>query len=161
IPAVFVVEGALICYMAEWFGQTRREYQRVGEEFRLLLDGTVNHALILLDPVGGVRSWNRGAERVTGFATPEAVGRHYSLFRYAKKDGGDEAEVVLGRAAVVGRAEAEEWWARKDGTRFWAAVAVTALRDARGSVSGYVLAVSDVTDRRAVEAALRESELRL
>ncbi|MEV4474079.1 PAS domain S-box protein [Nonomuraea sp. NPDC049504] len=102
-------------------------------------------AILMLDPHGVVLSWNAGAERITGYTAGEAVGAHFSLsYPPAGIAAGDPAR-ALAAAASGGRWEEECWRVRKDGTRFWAGVAITALRDAAGALRGFGEVTHDLT----------------
>jgi PAS domain S-box-containing protein len=129
---------------------TRAEQQlRESEErFRLLVDGVADYAIFMLDVGGHVVSWNSGAERIKGYRPDEICGRHFSVF-YAPEDASAGVpEKVLREAATTGRAEAEGWRIRKDGSRFWASVTVSALRDAAGRLRGFAKVTRDVTERK-------------
>jgi PAS domain S-box-containing protein len=128
------------------------------ERFRLLTEGVRDYAIIMLDPAGHIVSWNSGAERLTGFRADEATRVHYSML-FAEEDVGDGGRsAILQHAAADGRHEEEGWRLRKDGSRFWASVAVTALYDPDRNVVGFAKIVRDLTERREAEAALRKSE---
>jgi PAS domain S-box-containing protein len=126
--------------------------------FRVLVEGVVDYALYMLDPSGIVINWNTGAERLKGYAAEEIVGHHFSKF-YMKEDRAKGVPVrVLETAAREGRYEGEGWRVRKDGSRFWASVVVDAIRNEGGELEGFAKITRDITERRAAQEALRESE---
>jgi PAS domain S-box-containing protein len=118
------------------------------ERFRLLVEGTKDHAIYMLDPAGRVASWNPGAERIKGYRADEIVGQHFSGFYPpdAIQEGKPQRELLM--AAAQGRYEEEGWRLRKDGSRFWANVVITALRDEAGNLRGYSKITRDMTERR-------------
>ena len=131
-----------------------REFHASAERFRLLVDSVQDYAIFLLDTDGHVASWNTGAERIKGYAASEIIGQHFSVF-FTPEDralGRPDAELQL--AASAGRSELESWRVRKDGSRFWANVVVTALRDEQG-LQGFAKVTRDLTERRRKEAAER------
>lgn len=130
------------------------------ESFRLLVASTTDYAIFLLDASGRVRTWNPGAERIKGWRREEIVGRHFSAFypRDAVEAGWPETELRL--AEERGRFEDEGWRVRKDGSRFWANVVITALRDDAGRLRGFSKITRDLTERRASEEAIRAREER-
>ena len=131
-----------------------REFHASAERFRLLVESVQDYAIFLLDADGHVVSWNLGAQRIKGYDASEIIGQHFSVF-FTPEDralGRPEAELEL--AASVGRSELESWRVRKDGTRFWANVVVTALRDEHG-LQGFAKVTRDLTERRRKEAAER------
>jgi len=125
---------------------------RTSEElFRLLVSGTLDYAIFMLDPDGRVASWNEGAQRIKGYRESEIVGRHFSVF-YPPEDvrsGKPSWELLI--AEREGRFEDEGWRLRKDGSRFWANVVITALRDQGGNLRGFGKVTRDVTDRKRAE----------
>jgi PAS domain S-box-containing protein len=123
--------------------------------FRLLVDAVADYAIFLLDPDGNVLSWNRGAERIKGYRSVEIVGQHFSRFYTPEDRADDRPSRLLGLAALHGRVEDEGWRVRKDGTRFWANVILTALRDESGEPYAFAKITRDLTERRAAEDALR------
>jgi PAS domain S-box-containing protein len=130
------------------------------EQLRLLLDSVKDYAIFMLDPSGQVTSWNQGAERIKGYKPDEIIGRHFSCF-YPSEDvlsGKPERELQI--TAAEGRHEEEGWRMRKDGSRFWADVIITALSDGAGKLRGFSKISRDITERRRTEALLRESEER-
>jgi PAS domain S-box-containing protein len=127
--------------------------------YQAMIEQMRDYALFLLDPNGRVMTWNQGAQRLKGYAPEEIIGRHFSVFytREAIESGWPEHELKV--ATIEGRFEDEGWRLRKDGSRFWANVVITALRD-DGKLLGFVKITRDLTDRQLHEQALRQSEER-
>ena len=125
--------------------------------YRLLIESITDYAIYMLDSAGHVTSWNPGAERFKGYNAEEILGAHFSQF-YTPEDREDGLpEHALAAAAEAGRFEAEGWRVRKDGTRFWAHVVIDPIR--RGAeLIGFAKITRDLTERRAAERALRQSE---
>jgi PAS domain S-box-containing protein len=123
---------------------------------RLLVDSVRDYAIIFLDPSGTVISWSPAAEQIKGWKVSEILGQHFSRF-YPPEDiaqGKTERELKL--AAETGRFEDEGWRVRKDGSRFWANVVITALRDPSGKLRGFGKVTRDLTERRAAEEKIRK-----
>jgi PAS domain S-box-containing protein len=118
------------------------------ELFRLLVTSVTDYAIFLLDPVGHVVSWNAGARRIKGYAAAEILGRHFSLLYPAAERAAGEPAAVLARAEREGRYQGEGWRVRKDGTRFWAEVVITALRSDSGELRGFAKVTRDMTARQ-------------
>jgi len=135
--------------------RAREQALREGEErFRLVVEGVRDYGIFALSPEGNVASWNTGAERIKGWRAEEILGRHFSAF-YPDETRDERPAAVLERARRDGRAEDEGWRVRKDGTRFWANVVVTALRDEAGRLRGFAKVTRDITERKRTEEALR------
>jgi PAS domain S-box-containing protein len=130
------------------------------ELHRLLIESVQDYAIFALDPDGFILSWNAGAERFKGYKAAEVVGRHFSIFYPQERIDEGFPDYELREAARTGRFEDEGWRLRKDGSRFWANVVITALRDQSGTLVGYAKVTRDLSDRRAAEEALRLSEER-
>jgi PAS domain S-box-containing protein len=128
--------------------------------FRLLVEGVTDYAIFMLDPTGRITTWNAGAERLKGYRPDEIIGRHFSIFYPPDAIARRWPEYELEVAARDGRFEDEGWRIRKDGTRFWANVVITALRDTDGTFLGYSKITRDLSQRRLHEEALRQSEER-
>ena len=126
------------------------------EAFRLLVEAVQDYAIFLLGPDGQVRTWNPGAQRAKGYAASEIIGQHFSVFYTPEEREAGRPQVLLGRAAAEGRVEDEGWRVRKDGTRFWADVILTALRDANGDLYGFAKITRDLTERRRAEEQRRD-----
>ncbi|MCG5075387.1 PAS domain S-box protein [Paraburkholderia tagetis] len=125
---------------------------------RALVASVSEYAIFRLTKTGEVASWNAGAERIKGYDAADIIGQHFSVF-YPRED--REAGVpaaALRKARETGQFEAEAWRLRKDGTRFWASILITPLRDPDGTLTGYAKIVRDVTDKRLAYDALKESE---
>ena len=121
------------------------------EDYRLLVESIVDYGVFLLDPAGHIPSWNRGAERIKGYAAHEIVGEHFSTFYPAEDVEAGKPAWELEVATAQGRLEDEGWRVRKDGSRFWANAVITALRDASGELRGFAKVTRDLSQRRAAE----------
>jgi PAS domain S-box-containing protein len=130
-------------------------------QFRLLVETVSDYAIYLLDTAGHVMSWNAGAERIKGYAARDIMGRAFSVFYPPEDRAAGLPERNLAQAAREGRLNASGWRVRKDGTRFWADVVITALRDRAGELTGFAKLTRDLTSSRNANERLRESEERL
>src|SRR5262245_15298415 len=126
------------------------------ERFRLLVAVVKDYAIFLLDPSGRVASWNQGAERIKGYHAAEILGQHFSCFYPPEDQLQGKPAKLLQIAISEGRVEDEGWRVRKDGTRFWADVVITALWDETGSLRGFTKVTRDVTSRRQAEEEIRQ-----
>jgi PAS domain S-box-containing protein len=124
---------------------------REAEGFQLLVESVKDYAIYMLDPHGVVATWNAGAERIKGYTAKEIVGSHFSRFYPDSEVQSGKCELELEVAARDGRFEDEGYRLRKDGTRFWANVVITALRDRQGALVGYAKVTRDLTERRKAE----------
>jgi PAS domain S-box-containing protein len=154
-PLVPVVLRAKVAGFVELF-EEKEEARRQADQLRLLVQGTADYAIFMLDPEGRVATWNAGAERIKGYRAEEIIGQHFARF-YPQEpiDRGWPAE-ELRRAVAEGRFEDEGWRVRKDGTRFWANVILTALRDPAGRLRGFSKVTRDHNERRQREEELRQ-----
>ena len=128
--------------------------------YEYIVDQTKDYAVFFLDPEGRVMSWNQGAQRIKGYAAEEIIGRHFSTFYTRESIDSAWPQHELKVATAEGRFEDEGWRVRKDGSRFWASVAITALRDEAGKLLGFSKITRDLSERRLHEEALRQSEER-
>ncbi len=131
------------------------------ERFRLLVQGVKDYAIFGLDTQGRVISWNSGAQAIMGYQHDEVIGRDYSMFYPAEDRARGLTAYQLKAAAEQGQLKHESYHVRKDGSRFWANVLITALRDEAGNLCGYSKVTRDVTERKIAEETLRASEVRL
>jgi PAS domain S-box-containing protein len=132
----------------------------IEDPFRQLVESTRDYAIFLLDQRGHILTWNAGAERIKGYTAPEILGHHFSRFYTEDAVARRWPEHELAVAATQGRFEDEGWRVRKDGSRFWANVVITALRDPGGEVRGFSKIARDLSERRRAEESLRHSEER-
>ena len=131
------------------------------ETFRFFVEGVNDYAIFMLDPEGIVRTWNAGAQRIKQYTAQEIIGQHFSIFDPDADRQSRRPDRELEVAARDGRCEEEAWRIRKDGTRFWANVVITALRDEAGVLRGFAKITRDLSHRRNAEQELQESEQRL
>ena len=122
------------------------------ERFRLMLEKTQDYAIFMLDPAGRVTTWNTGAQRLKGYSAEEIIGKHFACF-YPQEDP-DRPNRELAIAAKAGHFDEEGWRLRKDGSRFWATVTITALRDEGGALRGFAKITRDITERKRAEERL-------
>jgi PAS domain S-box-containing protein len=128
------------------------------DTFDLLVNSIEDYAIFMVDVHGCVTTWNPGAERIKGYTAPEILGQSIELF-YSGEERSSKPKMLLQKAAHFGSAEDEGWRLRKDGSRFWAHVSITALHD-DGKLVGFAKITADQTHRRAVQEQLRLSEER-
>jgi len=136
--------------------ESKLTLQESEDRFRLLIEAVQDYAIFMLDPDGRVRNWNNGAKRIKGYDSTEIIGKHFSCF-YPEEDlrnGKPAWELEV--AAREGRFEDEGWRVRKDGSRFWANVIITAIRDDNGKLIGFGKVTRDVTERMQIERTLHE-----
>ena len=135
--------------------------QESEERFRMLVEGAKDYALFMLSPEGRVASWNSGAQHLKGYTAEQIVGQSFEHFYCAADIAQGVPARLLATARAHGAAENEGWRVRSDGTEFWANVLITALYGPDGKLRGFSKLTRDVSERRASQLALRESEERL
>ncbi|HEY4015832.1 MAG TPA: PAS domain S-box protein [Polyangiaceae bacterium] len=160
--------------IVRWFGTNvdidvaKRSAERVSQEaqaqlrwseakFHQLVDAISDYAIFMLDSTGRVASWNPGVEKIKGYTEEEILGQHLSIFYTPEDRAAGKPDKILETVRREGRFEDESWRVRKDGSRFWANVVITALRDEKGELTGFAKVTRDLTARRAAE----ENERRL
>jgi PAS domain S-box-containing protein len=149
--------GALLGYAKVTRDLTqRREHEEAlrhsEERFRLLVDGVSDYAIFMLDANGHVATWNSGAERINGYTAADMIGQHFARFYPADAQESGWPEHELQVATATGRYEEEGWRIRKDGSRFWANVVITALRDDNGRLRGFANLTRDLSERKRAES---------
>src|SRR5215210_5796591 len=167
--AVFMLEGVLVSVLTSSLRSARdrarrstlearshEESLRESEErFRLMVEGVKDYAIFMLDPGGCVTTWNDGAERIAGYGEEEILGRHFSSFYTDEQVASGRPEAVLRAALTEGRYIEEGPRVRKDGSRFWASVLITTLKDKDGNLRGFSKVVQDITERKHTDDVLR------
>jgi PAS domain S-box-containing protein len=128
------------------------------ERFRLLVESVEDYAIFMLDLDGRVASWNPGARRIKGYWADEIVGQHFSRFYTKEEQRAKKPERELEQALEKGRIADEGWRVRKDGSRFWASVVITTMRDQQGKPVGFAKVTRDMTERKEAEEKLRSDE---
>jgi PAS domain S-box-containing protein len=126
--------------------------------YRLLIEAVIDYAIYMLDPTGIVTSWNPGAQRFKGYAPSEIIGQHFSRFYTEEDQKRGIPALALQTALREGKFENEGWRVRKDGSRFWAYVVIDPIRTAAGDLVGFAKITRDLTERRAAEEALKQSQ---
>jgi len=134
------------------------ELKKSEENFRLLVEGVKEYAILMLDPEGHIISWNSGVELMKGYKAEEIIGKHFSCF-YTKEDiKAGKPEHELKNALKDGFFKGEGWRVRKDGSKFWANVIITAMRDRNGNLHGFSKITRDMTEQKQAWEKLRKSE---
>jgi PAS domain S-box-containing protein len=141
-------------------GRMNEELHASEERFHQLIDAITDYAIFMLDATGRITTWNAGAERNKGYAADEIIGKHFSVFYTAEDRENGKPEKVLEAVRRDGRFEDEGWRVRKDGSRFWANVVITVLRDWNREVIGFAKVTRDLTGKRAADEELHASEER-
>ena len=131
--------------------QTERALRASEERFRMIVDSVQDYAILMLDAKGRVASWNRGAENLKGYKAEEIIGRHFSRFYPPEDIASGNPESQLAEARDQGRVEDEGWRVRKDGTRFFANVVISAIRGEGGNLKGFTQVTRDITEIQRME----------
>ncbi|SDD68713.1 PAS domain S-box protein [Nocardioides lianchengensis] len=134
-----------------------RRLRQSEQRFRLLVETVADYAIFMLDPDGRVASWNIGAQRTSGYHADDIVGQHFRVFYPPEVQGARHPEHELEMALRDGRYEEEGWRIRKDGSRFWAQVTLTTVRDETGRHLGFAKVTRDVTERLHAAEALESA----
>jgi PAS domain S-box-containing protein len=141
--------------------RTESALRRSEERSRLFVEAVQDYAIFMLDPEGRISSWNTGAERIKGYAASEIIGQHFSRFYPEEDIRAGKPRWELEVAIQEGRFEDEGWRVRKDGSRFWANVMITPVRDHSGTLIGFSKVTRDFTERMLAEEALKDSQRKL
>ena len=171
---IFLLENIAICKLvaSPSFAQGRTEQSKTEalqhqdtlrqteERFCLLAESVKDYAIFMLDPSGHIISWNVGASRIQGYEANEIIGQHFSCF-YTHEDVESEKPKRDLQIAIQEQFEDRGWRLRRDGSKFWANVAIAALRDETGNLKGFSQVVCDLTERKQSEESLRQNEERL
>jgi PAS domain S-box-containing protein len=163
VRAVRDTDGTLLYYegMIEDITERKRavEALRESEELqRLMVEGIKDYAIFMIDTNGYIASWNEGATRLKGYHADEVIGQYLSICCTPEDIAQGKPEQALKIATTEGRFEYECWLIRKDGSRFWADIIITALRNEAGVLRGFTEINRDITERRRAEEALKQSE---
>ncbi|MFC5409797.1 PAS domain S-box protein [Larkinella bovis] len=140
--------------------QMEESLRQSEEQYRALVEQVIDYGIFMLDEKGRIVSWNEGAKRINGYLEKEIIGKHFTIF-YPEEDilnGKPARELKVARE--VGKYEEEGWRLRKDGSRFWANIVITAVHNTAGTLIGFSKVTRDLTERKAAEQALRESHNR-
>lgn len=137
------------------------ELRATEERFRLLVEGTTDYAIFMLDRTGHIASWNPGAERIKGYRAEEIIGQHFSRFYPPEDIQSGKPDRELQVAEAEGKYEEEGWRLRKDGSRFWASVLISALWNDSGELRGFSKITRDRTEQKRAEEALRQAHAEL
>jgi PAS domain S-box-containing protein len=159
LTAIFDDQGRLWGYLKTVRDLSERraaaeDLWRSEERLRLLVEAVQDYAIFMLDPEGRVATWNSGAQRLNGYRAEEVIGRHFKSLYLPEDAAAGKAEREMQIARERGRVEDEGWRIRKDGTRYWANVVLTAVRDASGQLRGFAKVTRDMTERRKAEEAV-------
>lgn len=131
------------------------------ERYKLLVENVQDYAIFFMDANGYIQTWNKGAQKTKGYAPKDIIGKHFSIF-YSPEDNKDrKPERELEIAKKIGRVEDEDWRVRKDGSKFWANVVITALYDDAGTLQGFAKVTRNLTERKEQEDSLRTANILL
>jgi PAS domain S-box-containing protein len=122
--------------------------RRSEERFKLLVEAVEDYAIFMLDPDGYIASWNAGAQRIKGYRAEEIIGKHFRTFYPQEMQDIGHPEYELATAIREGHYEEEGWRIRKDGSRFWASVVITAVHDNDGQHIGFAKVTRNIDERR-------------
>ena len=161
----FAAVAVTVCLLGEGLyrariraGRGEAALEHSEERFRLLVENVVDYAIFLLSPTGIVTSWNAGAQRITGYSESEIVGKNFQILHLPSAADSPGGSTILARAGKEGRSQDEGWRVRKDGSRFWASVIITPLRDRSGRIEGFAKVMRDLTEQRKAEQAVLQKQ---
>lgn len=158
---VFLIAAISISYVNHLLHESMRASRQSEQRFSLIVQKVRDYGVFLLDPNGHVATWNEAAERITGYSAGEIIGKHFEIFFTPEDRKAGKPRLALELAVKSDGFEEPGWRVRKDGSRFWADAALTALRDERGRLIGFAKVTRDLTERRLAEKALRKTVVEL
>jgi PAS domain S-box-containing protein len=141
--------------------EKQKAIQQTAQQLQLLVQAVHDYAIIMLEPDGRIRTWNAGAQRIKGYKATEIIGKHFSCFYPEEDINAGKPQRELETALRDGRIEDEGWRLRKDGSKFWANVIITALKDAEGNLIGFGKVTRDATERMLAQRDLEDSRRKL
>jgi len=130
---------------------TEKLLQSSQDTYASLLGEIQDYAIITLDIHGNIVNWNKGAERIKGYTAQEIVGKHFSIFYTPAASAENQPELLLDAAIRDGRAQSEGYRVRKDNSLFWSSVAITALHNNEGELTGFIKITRDLTEKKLME----------
>jgi PAS domain S-box-containing protein len=131
------------------------------DKYQLIVENIEDYAIFMMDPDGYIQTWNKGAQKNKGYTPAEIIGEHFSKFYLPEDRKARKPELALELARKYGRVENEDWRVKKDGSKFWANVVVTALYDANGELVGFAKITRNLTERKQHEDDLRRANTTL
>jgi PAS domain S-box-containing protein len=140
--------------------ESRGGFRNRGDIYRKMVDEIQDYAIIFMDKDGIIQNWNKGAQKIKLYTEPEIIGRHFSIFYLEEDLAVNLPEKLLNEAKTKGQASQEGWRKRKDGSKFWGSITITAIHEDDGDVIGYTKVTRDLTERKIAEDTLRMSEER-
>jgi PAS domain S-box-containing protein len=161
LTAVYNNENKLIGFSKVTRDLTERRTEEITlrqseERYRLLVEQVTDYAIFMMDEKGRIVSWNAGAKRIKGYEPEEVIGKYFSLFYPQEEIINNKPAYELKVARQQGRYEEEGWRLRKDGSKFWANVVITAVYNADGALVGFSKVTRDLTERKMTEQTERE-----
>lgn len=129
---------------------------RTEEQYHKMVEEVEDYAILMLDANGHIVNWNRGAEKIKGYKEQEIVGRHFRIFYTAEDQAQGLPDFLINRAREHGKAIHEGWRVRKEGTKFWGSIVITALHGEKGEIIGFSKVTRDLTERKVWEDKLRD-----
>jgi len=125
------------------------------ERYHRMVDEVQDYAIILLSKEGIIENWNKGAEKINGYSAEEIIGRNFSVFYSAEDRANHVPEKLLAQAQLTGKAFDENWRVKKDGSRFWGSIVITALHDTEQHIIGYVKVTRDLSERKLADEEIK------
>ena len=160
VSFLIIVVSTTGVLFAQWIVKrwaiTEQALKETEENVRLMVSEVKDYAIIMLDPNGNIATWNEGAQRIKGYTPDEIIGRHFSCFYPQEDIQNNKPEQELQDALDQGRFEDEGWRLRKDGSRFWANVVITVLRDETGNLVGFSKVTREITEKKQAEDELKK-----
>ena len=141
---------------SEALRKTAEALRRSEEQYHGMVTEVVDYAIILLSPDGIIQTWNKGAENIKGYTESEIVGKSFRIFYPREDQASGLPETLIGKAYSTGKANHEGWRVRKDGSRFWGSISITALHDVEGNVIGFSKVTRDLTEHRDQELKIQK-----
>ncbi len=148
--------GKKVIERTEKLVETNIELRRSEDRYYSMINEVQDYAILMLDKEGNVQNWNKGAEKIKGYKSEEIIGKNFRLFHLKEERDAGLPERLIDEAQREGKAENHGWRLRKDGSKFWASVVLTALHDEQKNIIGFSKVTRDLTDRKNAEEKLQE-----